>query len=624
MDIPDKAYVDTFLKNNLIIPNNSKCCKNHLTSRNTIYKSDVKHIEIVSNYTELNDLETKILLDRIRNETKYSLFEKFSKPRHISNEECKRYTGLNKKQFDKIIRDTPSLKKTSSRNQGQALGVYLTWLKTGLDIRTLSTIFSIDNHQNICNYCAQVGTALITDFVPKYLGVKHLTRDNWVNQNSIMAKELYNVANNELVLIADGTYIYCQKSTYNTLQRKTYSVQKNRHLGKPFVICTPNGRILDVYGLFPTTSNDATIITQVLKSNKDLRHLIKPNDHIVLDRGFRDAITTLETDYKMTTHMPVCVPSNQKQLTTEQANISRFATKTRWIIETINGRIKTFYRANDKVHPNVTMSHTIDDLRITAAILNKFYSDYGTQKINDKTIAINMEAKFNTPNRLEGILESYKLDRKRTDFTKINSSSLPAFPKLSLKELINNITYGPYQLKQASCYINETFSNPEYPGIELYQDKNNIFDQYTMLLRSKVYSRHKSNKIYNSYITHATNKIDYTAIPDWIRTCKSGKRTVGCCSHVARIIYYLSNARYNSSIRNNNLLDKIFTEPVCDDSSDESDTDSDATEVDSDATIIDNDISALGSHTTENVQEMQVNQGNSPSIYPDLSSMNTS
>ena len=107
-------------------------------------------------------------------------------------------------------------------------------------------------------------------------------------------------------------------------------------------------------------------------------------------------------------------------------------------------------------------------------------------------------------------------------------------------------------------------------------------------------------------------------------TCKSGKRTVGCCSHVASIIYYLSNARYNSSIRNNNLLDKIFTEPVCDDSSDESDTDSDATEVHSDATIIDDDISALGSHTTENVQEMQVNQGNSPSIYPDLSSMNTS
>ena len=105
---------------------------------------------------------------------------------------------------------------------------------------------------------------------------------------------------------------------------------------------------------------------------------------------------------------------------------------------------------------------------------------------------------------------------------------------------------------------------------------------------------------------------------------KSGKRTVGCCSHVASIIYYLSNARYNSSIRNNNLLDKIFTEPVCDDSSDESDTDSDATEVDSDATIIDDDISALGSHTTENVQEMQVNQGNLPSIYPDLSSMNTS
>jgi hypothetical protein len=110
------------------------------------------------------------------------------------------------------------------------------------------------------------------------------------------------VRNNELAHIADGTYIYCQKSRTNTLQKQTYSVQKSRHLVKPFVICSTTDKIVDIYGLYPSTDNDSKIIQTILKSNIKLKTLLQKSDHLIVDRGFRDAIQTLQTKYKLKTY----------------------------------------------------------------------------------------------------------------------------------------------------------------------------------------------------------------------------------------------------------------------------------------------------------------------------------
>ena len=170
------------------------------------------------------------------------------------------------------------------------MATYLFWQRTGLDYRTIATLFSIDNFQNVGNYYEQVRNALPRDFVPNNLGVTHITRDEWTKLTTPFAKILYDVPDDKLVLVADGTYLYHEKSDDNELQRKSYSVQKGRHLSKPFVICTTTGKILDVYGLYEATLNDSTIIDDILKNNKDLRTLLKHNDHIILDRGFRNVI----------------------------------------------------------------------------------------------------------------------------------------------------------------------------------------------------------------------------------------------------------------------------------------------------------------------------------------------
>lgn len=64
--------------------------------------------------------------------------------------------------------------------------------------------------------------------------------------------------NNKLTLIYDR-YICHGKNINNTYQRKIYSTKKKKlPLCKPVTICTTNGYIIDIPGLFYATQNKAT------------------------------------------------------------------------------------------------------------------------------------------------------------------------------------------------------------------------------------------------------------------------------------------------------------------------------------------------------------------------------
>ena len=614
VNVPTKAFFDTFITSNILIPRDSKSCPKHLSRKNVFLRKCLNNLEIVSDDSVLTNDEIQMLLTSLRQTSKYTLFERFSKRKNISEEECKQFTGLNKEQFNEVLCSLESLKESPSRTKAQALAVYLFWLRTGLDHRTIASLFSIDNYQTISAYNKQVRNALLKDFVPKHLGVSHLSREQWVKENTLMAKTIFDVPDDKLILVADGTYLYHGKSLDNELQRKSFSMQKGRHLSKPFVICITSGRIVDIYGLYPASQNDATILETIFKSNKDLRKLIEADDHILLDRGFRNVIDTLEKDYHLNTHMPVCKKPNQKQMTVQEANLSRLITKCRWIIETINGHLKNTFRINSKVLRTVTLEHSIDDWRISAALLNRFYHEYEPD-LNEINIATRMKTKLNVPNRLETILNEHQLDRKRKDFTKLSPNSVRDFPKLTISEISDNITYGPYQIEQAKSYIKENFKSPETATIEIFTDRNNILNNDNLvLLRSRVQSRHVNSKQYYTYITFNKTLNSVNSIQDTICTCNAGKRTMGACAHATSVILYLSNTRYNSSKKTLVNTEKVYCNAVTSESSESEDdtivyptVDTNEQHIDSDDTIIDEpDLGNVSSAAT---------------IYPDLSSL---
>lgn len=60
------------------------------------------------------------------------------------------------------------------------------------------------------------------------------------------------------------------------------------------------------------------------------------------------------------------------------------------------------------------------------------------------------------------------------------------------------------------------------------------------LVRVRIQSRHKAAKTYWLWI-----EWNPKAITGWYCTCPTGARTVGCCGHVASVIWFLSIARHD-------------------------------------------------------------------------------
>ena len=87
------------------------------------------------------------------------------------------------------------------------------------------------------------------------------------------------------------------------------------------------------------------------------------------------------------------------------------------------------------------------------------------------------------------------------------------------------------------------------------------------ILKCEVKSRHINRKVYKCYVHYASNTIGCGGIKEYVCDCANGLRTVGCCAHVATIIYFLSHARYLSKIiRPAQILTNLFhvekVEPV--------------------------------------------------------------
>jgi hypothetical protein len=298
--------VNIFIKKNIFIPFNSRCRKSHFDEYGDLDEAEINKIIIIQQRVKLTGEQLSKLFELIRNRDieKSTIFNQFSNFEKAPQKLFMNHTGFTKDEFFFILNELKSLKNSPARSREQALAVYLTWLKTDIPQFTLSAFFGIESRQKISNMCFQVREAFKKDFVPKFLGCNSLKRVEWLSKNTELVKELYTLSDDQFCLIADGTYLYCQKSENNKLQRLLYSGQKKRHLIKPFVVCSSNGYIIDVFGPFAATANVASILLHLmssLKDNSSLKDVALPNDLFIVDRGFRDALK-----YGLLTKAPAC------------------------------------------------------------------------------------------------------------------------------------------------------------------------------------------------------------------------------------------------------------------------------------------------------------------------------
>jgi hypothetical protein len=98
---------------------------------------------------------------------------------------------------------------------------------------------------------------------------------------------------------------------------------------------------------------------------------------------------------------------------------------------------------------------------------------------------------------------------------------------------------GTYQLKRARSYAEENASTTNLTGPVDYGIQR--CQEFPDIIRVPNQSAHVSRTTYHPIIQFSTDEI-----LNWWCDCKCGNRFIGCCSHVASVIWFLSYARWQT------------------------------------------------------------------------------
>ena len=564
--VPSEARTQAFIDRGIIIPVNSRCCPCHLLGKYFTQES-IALVPETAESTLFNRTDITELLNRVRSTLRSSGKLNFDCSFSLSDEDYSRLTGLTREQFEAVSKTINDLRNSEIRSIRTCLGILLVKLRTGLSNNVLATLFSMQVHQ-IQRAVHAARSSLMKSFVPSFLGFQHMSHEQFTkNHTTSTARTLFADNKQETgILVLDGTYIYIQKSSHHYFQKKTYSMHKGRSLVKPMMLVGTDGYILNVLGPYYADgyNNDASIIKHAFKTNcEEIKDWLNEEDVLIVDRGFRDAEQFLK-DLNFKVEMPCITVKGMKQQTTDEANASRLVTKVRWVVESANGRIKQ-WKFLEKVIPNSYVPHIGDFVRIVCALVNCFrpplIGDFG----NDE-LATQMLEKAKKGNHVKDYVEENNLSRKVSMYSPVDGSTeLSNFPRMSLDGL-RDITMGIYQLKSAKRYTDAHQEDDTYT-LSVCKDRPD-------LLRIKMSSRHSSSKYYSLWLEY-----DDSEVTGWYCTCKVGARVVGCCAHIASVIWYLGFHRWSEETGSCNTACKKFSDSVMDArympaSSDESDNDS--------------------------------------------------
>lgn len=532
--VPQAIRHSIFLDKNIIIPSSSRCCPGHIVDgalKDDLIMSDLKsHSDF--NRTDILHLLQQIRIIALKNQNRRIDFDDSS----MSNVDYNNLIGLDKASFDDICFHVSDIRHSKNRSVKTCIGIFLTKLRSGMSNRLLSTVFNI-GIDSIKRSVLVARKALARDFTPNYVGFEHISRQEVSDKHTTdLAKILFGSPTEPAILVVDGTYIYIQKSSKFSFQRRSFSMHKKRPLVKPMIVVTSTGYYVSVLGpyLSDNKNNDAKILMHAIESNlEQMKTWLHEDDVMIIDRGFRDSLEFLH-ELGIKTEMPCFLNKGEKQHTVRDSNCSRLTTKIRWIVESANGRIKSWkYLAN--VVQNTQIPHIGDDVRLVCAISNKYMKPLCSSSTSDQSFGCRLLYLCKQNNLLMERVQNEELDkREKSKWDRIDASENfeIEFPKLDEDDL-RNITLGVYQLKLAQSYNYEHHHDDgQYDILVNKHDKT--------LLMAKIQSRHISKKNYKLWIEY-----DEFTVKGWYCQCKSGSRVVGTCAHIAATIWYLGFARHH-------------------------------------------------------------------------------
>jgi hypothetical protein len=442
--------------------------------------------------------------------------------------------GFSKTNFEVLLKFCyPYMRNTATRSVRSALALFLMKMRLDIPQNVLGLLFGIDHQSTVSSIIDSVSNVLDKEFVPYCLGFDKMPNGTYMNMsreeainnhNRKLFHQLFDVPEDKLFYIIDGTYLYIQKPGNYDEQKLTWSVHKKRNLVKPMMICLSSGHVIAVPGPYYTNgkNNDASILNSILKPGKAFEEFVKPGDCFILDRGFRDSKKVIE-DLGIIFQMPKLLKDGKKSFSTNEANDSRIVTMTRWIIEVVNGRLKLKFKFFRNVIPGSYAQKIPKFFRIAMAIINRFCPPIFTESPFHQMIAQRALQRKLLSNDLRTKIQRHRMDSSMVGWTGVSLQHFETFPRLTEDDL-KTLTLGIYQINTARRY----FERRSHPG-EHFGLFENL--EHSCLVRAKVLSRHVNTIKYNVWIEFKNDNNGLESILGYVCSCQVGARTVGACSH---------------------------------------------------------------------------------------------
>jgi hypothetical protein len=280
--VKDKDITHAYLHHKILIRKGSVVCDAHYAENGRIRPEE---FYVIQTSHQTIGKETQRMFGQLAN-TAVNAFDQFKEIDWLEEDYCLSMTGWTKDEFIEFSSYIFSIHNTEQRSKHQLVALYRYWIRSGVDQKSLAKMFGNGAEQNvISNYLDQIRTAIYKDFVDFFLGA-HQERKFYLKFNTFMTHTLHHLREDDLVVVADGTYTRIEKSRNNDFQYKTYSGQKGELLFKPFLIVCADGYIIDCYGPFQANVNDAEILDYILRTDESLNKILLPDKTMmVLDRG---------------------------------------------------------------------------------------------------------------------------------------------------------------------------------------------------------------------------------------------------------------------------------------------------------------------------------------------------
>ena len=150
-----------------------------------------------------------------------------------------------------------------------------------------------------------------------------------------------------------------------------------------------------------------------------------------------------------------------------------------------------------------------------------------------RKIAEIMRLRVSNQSELQKLVEAGAISSRSRWEKRIEEADFE-FPELILEDL-HLLFLGTYKIKQAPIYVEEHLNQDGDCMIE-------IGDENDFILRCSIQSRHSNATKYKTWIKYS---LSGESIIAWYCTRTARAMTLGSCSHVVSIVWYLSYARHH-------------------------------------------------------------------------------